>query len=433
MTPNNCLYCPHSLIGLVLLISCVATWADQYNPRSSFLDTSYSKLILKNESAKTYNLEQRPDGLSQFYLDGAPYENNATRFLAIYHSPNIPLISDGSMAARVPAVVLVHGGGGTAFGEWVKRWNDAGFAAIAIAVEGQTDVIASQSRRGRDRWMNSAFGGPRREGIYDDYTKSTGNEWMFHAVFAAIQANNFLRSQENIDHQQIGIVGISWGGVITATTIGYDHRFAFAIPIYGSGFLSDIPNQYGDSLIRNPEYGELWEPALRLKDFTKPTLWLTGRGEDHFHLTAQAASYRLIGGDVSVSIKANMAHSHRAAWNEPEPYLFAKEVVATGNIPFSSILLSNPEDCATQFQFSTGLSPIKATLHVTSDHPVRGDSSWRELSAKIVNKKPTSELVNVECAPLPKDTTYWFINIKLKSNKSNTFVTGSSKLQSIRQ
>ena len=126
MTPNNCLYCPHSLIGLVLLISCVATWADQCNPRSSFLDTSYSKLILKNESSKTYNLEQRPDGLSQFYLDGAPYENNATRFLAIYHSPNIPLISDGSMAARAPAVVLVHGGGGTAFGEWVKRWNDAG-------------------------------------------------------------------------------------------------------------------------------------------------------------------------------------------------------------------------------------------------------------------------------------------------------------------
>ena len=33
----------------------------------------------------------------------------------------------------------MHGGGGTAFKEWVERWNNHGFAAISIAVEGQTD------------------------------------------------------------------------------------------------------------------------------------------------------------------------------------------------------------------------------------------------------------------------------------------------------
>ena len=330
-------------------------------------------------------------------------------------------------------MVLVHGGGGSAFAEWVQRWNDAGFAAIAIAVEGQTDVITKQHLRGRDRWMDSTFGGPQREGIYDDYAESIDNEWMFHAVFAAIQANNFLRSQVIVDPQHIGIVGISWGGVITATTIGYDHRFAFAIPIYGSGFLSDIPNQYSDSLAQNSEYKELWEPALRLKDFINPTLWLTGRGENHFHLPAQAASYRTVGGDVSVSIKPDMGHSHKAAWNEPEPYLFASEIVTSGNIPFSSTLVSNPENCDIRFQFSAGLSPIKATLHVTSDHPIKGNSSWRELPATIINKKSEPEFISVTCAPLPMDTTYWFVNIELRSNRSDTFVISSSKLQSMQQ
>ncbi|MFQ3221682.1 MAG: dienelactone hydrolase [Porticoccaceae bacterium] len=433
MTQNNSLQWLRYIAAVLLLIFCNATCADQHQSQSAFLDKSYSNLILKDEAPKTYNLEQRPDGLFQFYLDGAPHKNSATRFLALYHPPNIALKPDGITGARAPAVVLVHGGGGTAFAEWVKRWNKAGFAAIAIAVEGQTAMIAEQSLRGRDRWMNSAFGGPRRQGIYNDYAKSTGNEWMFHAVFAAIQANNFLRSQVEIDPQHIGIAGISWGGVITATTIGYDHRFAFAIPIYGSGFLADIPNQYGDSLATNPEYGELWEPALRLKYFTKPTLWLTGRGENHFHLPAQAASYRSVGGEVSVSIKPDMGHSHKAAWNEPEPYLFASEIVTSGNLPFSSTLLSDPKNCDTQFRFSAGLSPINATLHLTSDELIRGNSSWREVSAEIINKTSESEFISVRCAPLPIDTTYWFINIDLKSNTSDTFVTSSSKLQSIRR
>ena len=31
---------------------------------------------------------------------------------------------------KVPGMVLVHGGGGTAFASWVKRWNDRGYAAM---------------------------------------------------------------------------------------------------------------------------------------------------------------------------------------------------------------------------------------------------------------------------------------------------------------
>ena len=37
---------------------------------------------------------------------------------------------------KCPAIVLVHGGGGTAFPDWVQMWNDRGYAAIAIDTEG---------------------------------------------------------------------------------------------------------------------------------------------------------------------------------------------------------------------------------------------------------------------------------------------------------
>lgn len=35
-----------------------------------------------------------------------------------------------------PAVLLVHGGGGTAYYQWVKEWNDRGYVAFAIDTEG---------------------------------------------------------------------------------------------------------------------------------------------------------------------------------------------------------------------------------------------------------------------------------------------------------
>jgi cephalosporin-C deacetylase-like acetyl esterase len=52
-----------------------------------------------------------------------------------------------SAKGKVPGMVLVHGGGGTAFKEWVQKWNAQGFAAISIAVEGQTDVEREEGRK----------------------------------------------------------------------------------------------------------------------------------------------------------------------------------------------------------------------------------------------------------------------------------------------
>ena len=33
--------------------------------------------------------------------------------------------------------MLIHGGCGTVFADWVKMWNDMGYAAIAIGTEGK--------------------------------------------------------------------------------------------------------------------------------------------------------------------------------------------------------------------------------------------------------------------------------------------------------
>ena len=58
------------------------------------------------------------------YDAGETYDGQPTCVFAYYAVPE-------DTGQRVPAMVLVHGGGGTAFREWVEIWAERGYAAIA--------------------------------------------------------------------------------------------------------------------------------------------------------------------------------------------------------------------------------------------------------------------------------------------------------------
>jgi dipeptidyl aminopeptidase/acylaminoacyl peptidase len=63
------------------------------------------------------------------YFDALNYQGKPTRVFAWLGIP------EGASADNpVPAIVLVQGGGGTAFKNWVRMWNERGYAAISIAV-----------------------------------------------------------------------------------------------------------------------------------------------------------------------------------------------------------------------------------------------------------------------------------------------------------
>src|SRR2546429_5441090 len=89
--------------------------------------------------ATPWNLEQlssppqlypAPDfqapGVRALFFEGLPWKGNPTRVFAWYGVPS------NATAARVPAMVLVHGGGGSAFAHWVRLWTTRGYAANAL-------------------------------------------------------------------------------------------------------------------------------------------------------------------------------------------------------------------------------------------------------------------------------------------------------------
>ena len=60
------------------------------------------------------------------FYEGADYKGGPTWVFAYYAAPE-----GKPPAGGWPAVVCAHGGGGTAFPEWVRKWNQNGYAAIA--------------------------------------------------------------------------------------------------------------------------------------------------------------------------------------------------------------------------------------------------------------------------------------------------------------
>jgi Ca2+-binding EF-hand superfamily protein/dienelactone hydrolase len=334
------------------------------------------------------------NNLVAIYYEALDWQGQPTKVFAWLGMPD-------EYEGTVPAVVLVHGGGGTAFKNWVQEWNARGYAAISIAVEGQVD------RRVGKAWEQHAWAGPKRSGIYYDSAQPLEDQWMYHAVADTILANSLIRSIDGVDASRVGVMGISWGGVITSTVIGIDDRFAFAIPTYGCGALATAENHYGNSLGSNETYRQVWDPMLRLDRAKMPSLWFSWPEDKHFPMDRFAACYGKVAGEHMVALVPKMGHGHGPGWVRPESYAFADSIV-NGQGPWcvqlDAALLA--DTCTVTFQSTKALNTVM--LVSTTDRGVSGERTWVETPAMVVR----NGVAWIATATLPTGSTAWFMNVK---------------------
>lgn len=262
-------------------------------------------------------------GLDSFFYSSLDWNGEPTRVYAYMGRPTGQPPANGW-----PAVVLVHGGGGTAFSEWVQRWNERGFAAIAMDLEGRLPDRTVPFDQ-RPRFDGS---GPERVGVWGDADLPPEDQWFYHAVAQVVLANNVLRGDPEIDASSIGVMGVSWGGIITSVVAGVDTRFRFAIPVYGCGFLDGADGPIGNALARHtPQRLERilqwWEPSNYLPRATIPLLLINGTNDSHFPLDAWQKSADAVPGDTWQSARRGLSHGHVPPQLLAEPYYFAAATV----------------------------------------------------------------------------------------------------------
>lgn len=342
-------------------------------------------------------------------FDGLDSAGKKTRVFAYVGLPE-----GASPENPVPAMVLVHGGGGHAYMEWVRIWNERGYAAIAMETTGyfpaspgawKTEGVAPTTTAAEralpdfictDAGIDAAdytmmpLGNNRFTTTYTEVDE----QWQYHGIASVILSHNVLRQNPAIDASRIGTTGVSWGGTLVSQVIGYDTRFAFAIPIYGTAYLGESERPFG--AYSNSYVDDLWAAERNLNNFKNPILWFAWADDNNFVMSAYNKSYlhsRKNNPKTALVVLADWRHSHQNAWNQEHSYAFA-DSICFADAPAYATFVGEPsgQNATSQVLLPEGATNVSVRFHYLTQPMVYKtynkyfESSWLVESWKTDNK-----------------------------------------------
>jgi dienelactone hydrolase len=319
--------------------------------------------------------------VQEVYYQGEPLDGKPTRVFAYYAQP-------ASGEGPFPGMVLVHGGGGTAFPEWATLWAQRGYAALAMDLGGC---------------------GPKRKPLPDgmpnqghpEKFRPFGNDqearrlWTYHAVAAVVRGHSLLAAREEVDAGRTGLTGISWGGYLTCIAAGLDDRFQVAVPVYGCGFLHQNSCWLGEFAKLGPEQTERWvacyDPSRYLPGVGCSILFLNGTNDFAYPLDSYQKSYRLVPGPIDLRIEVRMPHGHPQGW-APKEIGMHVDGVLNGDDPLPQLAPMKTADGKATAIFKAKVPVVSGNLHYTTDTGKWQQRNWQTTEAKLAGGTVSAEL-----------------------------------------
>jgi dienelactone hydrolase len=349
---------------------------------------------------QTWEAPNAEAGVNAVWIAGPVYKGKPTRAFAYYGIP--------SGQGRSPGMVLIHGGGGAAFAEWVRMWNSRGFAAVAVDTVGTMPAKAEAAKLWNPPRMRHEFSGPAGWGDFRNIDAPVTDQWGYHAVAVSILAHSFLRAQPGVDAKRIGVTGISWGGYLTSIVASLDQRFRFGVPVYGCGFLGEDSAWLKDfeklGAGRADKWLKLWDPSSYLPRGRRPMFWINGTNDFAYVMPSWQKSYRLPQGERLLSLQVRMKHSHPDGAKPEEIFAYAEEKLLGGP---ALIRIEKQGESSQQAWavYAKHARPVRAELCFTRDSGKWQERNWETAPANIHAK---SRRVT---APIPETSRAYYLNL----------------------
>lgn len=337
-------------------------------------------------------------GVRSLYYQAESYQGKITRVFAYYATPG-SLAGDPSKDKNLPAVVLVHGGGGQAFQEWVELWAKRGYAAIAMDLAGN----GPNATRLED-------GGPNQsdEMKFDRIGQHINEQWSYHAVADVILAHSLVRSFSEVNPDQTAVIGISWGGYLVCIVSGLDNRFTASVSVYGCGFLADNSCWLCQFEKMSPEnkakWLQLWDPSTYVGSATMPMLFVNGGMDPHYPPDSHAKTYALVQSPKNLCFTSQFPHDH--IFDRPKTIEVFIEQNLRGGTPLPRIATPTVGEKQIMADVDTKTKLVSAQICYTTDR-LPGDYETR----RWVEKPMTIQGNRIIADRGPEDAAIWFMTV----------------------
>jgi len=244
--------------------------------------------------------------------------------------------------------------------------------------------------------------------------------WFYQALAQVIKAHSLIRSFPEVNPDKIGMVGISWGSMITSCVSALDSRLQFAIPIFGCGYLVGTDEIIGTDISFGIEEDEAYlknlmdnfEPSIYLPYTKIPMLFVNGATDVYFPIISNSKSADAIKGKASIHIEQNYGHGYLPAWGTEEVYAFADHIIRKRNPLFE---IKKPKLNGLKLSVEAPLDEINVEtiiLYYTTDTTNKKWSDKKWLSKSLSTKTNMIEEV------LPPNFLAAYVDIQTKEGLS---------------
>jgi len=399
-------------IAFLLLITCSAFAQKRTVP---FIDQKSIKIdsllwdLGKLSKAPEVQWLDRKSPVQTLLYKSVDYEGHPTQVFAYYSNPDI-LNGKPTGKNKFPGIVLIHGGGGKAFKEWVEKWASEGYAAIAMDLSGNDADGKKLVQAGADQSNESKFDKIETADLKD--------VWSYHAVASSILAHSLLLQFPEVDQAKTCVTGISWGGYLTCIVASLDNRFKAAVPVYGCGFYDEsdvfkVPlNKLSNS--GRAKWMRYFDPSVYMPFAAPQFCFVNGNKDKHYNVVPYSKTYNLVPENRRhVLLLPEMKHSHDWGW-EPHEIRYFMENILEKRTPLTTIANVTKGGDKVSASYQGPVSLWFADFYYSNDTTSTNEERvWLKQKVKIDSDKKTLSTA------MPKEKfKYGFFHVKDHRNLS---------------
>ncbi len=350
-----------------------------------------AKELFKAPSFRDSGFEDsKYEGMRDIMVSGYGPNGTKSEFFAYVAMPTTPKPEGG-----YPGIVLVHGGGGTAYPQYIKLWASYGFAVIALDWYNRRPTPVAGKVPGESNVPRKDLEGGNR----NDLVANVAN---------MVLCNSLLRTWPDVNPDKIVFVGLSWGSWYGAMVCAVDNRLKGIVEIY----CGDL--RLNDSRLINGRF---------LHAAKVPMYWVASTHDQNVTLESLSAAFNECPTIVTKSLVIRLPHSHTGFLFDSCPRM-ARHFIDPEKVPSLPVLgkPSVKEGVVSAEVKSFGLGMGKALLCYSCSPKTEKRHLWKWETI------PADVKGNTISAKIPEGVTQCYLSIYEEKNGSFNDLCGTTEI-----